>query len=167
MGMPLTITDVQATATTTPPESVTDRLAGRLLIDQVLLLVEAGTQAGESLLQTEGKGIFRRAVESQPHATPDAVADRLYDAITGYNYRAWRRRRNPSPRQFQLFGKCVLEGLEQGVGETSRLLVLMQARLPTGAEPHLRRSVALVQTRLGDWFRRERDTLSGGASLGE
>jgi hypothetical protein len=134
--------------------------ARQLLIEQVLLMVEEGSLAGESLLQTHGKAAFRQGLEERPEISDAGVAQRIQDAITGYIFRAWRHRQGAlTPGHLQDFRQRALEGIEQGAVETRRLLQVLGGR-GIASDHALLRTLDLLRERLDRWFGHQRQSLT-------
>jgi hypothetical protein len=147
----------------TTEESRAEARARQLLIEQVLLMVETGTQAGESLLQQEGKAAFRRMLEERPTMGPTGVAQRLFEAVTGYNFRAWRDLHDDgSSLPIDAYGRQVLDAINQGELEARRLLQDICEKRDDD-EQALKSSIKLLHEKLERWFRNQHLTCHRGA----
>jgi hypothetical protein len=125
------------------------------MIDQVLLLLEEASAAGETRLQRAGKAVFRRAMEERTgnSASPDSTAQCILDAIVGYILRAYcEDAARVTPALLDEYRQRVLTGLEQGTGETRRLLQVLGRRTVV-TDQALLRVQCLVENRFARWMR--------------
>lgn len=132
--------------------------AHQVLIDQVLLSLEEATSAGESRLQKAGKAAYRMAMEEQAEATHAGAAQRLFDAVTGYLFRAYLQNpgRMTAVRLHDFRGR-VYEGIEQGTFEARRMMAALGQR-GIASEHALVRTADMLRSRLERWFRRQAES---------
>lgn len=126
------------------------RRAHQLLIDQILFAIETTGGAGESRLQLHGKGAFRRSIEQSPPGTPAETALRLFDAIAGYVWDAYRASAT-GPDPAGDFEALVYLAVGRGHRETLHLLRLLGDTRPS-TERALQRTLDLLRARLQRWF---------------
>jgi hypothetical protein len=125
------------------------------MIEQVLVLLEEASAAGETCLQSAGKAAFRRAMEERTgnSASPDLAAQCILEAIVGYILRAYcHDAARVTPALLDEFSQRVLAGLDQGTTETRRLLQLLGRRTVI-TDQALIRVQCLVENRFGRWLK--------------
>ena len=107
---------------------ITDLEAGPIVLERLLSNVENFVDPSQKFLLQGGKPEFDSAMAKAAGTSPEAIAERLLEGITGYIYRAWRARiPQPTEDDVQEFGSQVSTGYDKGFADAWDILEGLKA----------------------------------------